>query len=75
MIILTFSIKSVEIKYVRIKFIIQDWIKVVEQEDMVLTSSHKHIKNGSSCGTILTENSSSDWKNSYTNIDARKIST
>lgn len=54
--IITFSIKFVEIKYVRIKFIIQDWIKVVEQEDMVLTSPHKHIKSGSSCGTLLTEN-------------------
>ena len=29
---------------------------MAEQEDMELTSPHKHIKNTSTCGTILTEN-------------------
>ena len=29
---------------------------MAEQEDMELTSHHKHIKNPSVCGTILTEN-------------------
>lgn len=31
-------------------------IKVMEYEDMELTSPHKHIKNTSTCGTFLTEN-------------------
>ena len=29
---------------------------MVEKEDKELTSSHEHIKDTSTCGTILTEN-------------------
>ena len=30
-------------------------IKMAEQKDMVVTSSHKYMKNTLTCGTILTE--------------------
>ena len=42
------------------------WIKIVQQEDMDLTSSPKHIKNTSACGTILTENQLETGRRSLT---------
>ena len=32
------------------------WIKMAEKENMKITTLHEHIKNTSTCGTILTEN-------------------
>jgi hypothetical protein len=32
----------------------EDWVKIVEQEDMELTITYRHIKNTSTCGIIFT---------------------
>ena len=39
-----------------IKFRAGGGLKMMELENMELISTHEHIKNSSTCGTILTEN-------------------
>lgn len=50
---------------------------MVEWEYIEFTKSHKHIKNASTCETIVTESELKTGirhKNSYTIKDARKVS-
>ena len=53
----------------------EDWVKIVEQEDMELTITYRHIKNTSTCGIIFTAYLLNTARRPQTLERTRKIST
>lgn len=48
-------------------------IKMAEQKGVEFTSSHKHVKNTSTCGAVLTEYPLNAGRRCHTTKAARKI--
>ena len=53
----------------------EEEIRVTEQEDAELTSFHKHIKNISTLGAIITENKLVTGRKLFYNQDSKERST